>query len=174
MPDARAAFTARLMALSRAHDLLTEEQWVGADLVDVVRNAVAAFVAGGSDRIRMRGPPFRVSPRSALLLAMAVNELCTNAAKYGALSTPKGRVDVSWQIAVPKPGAEQQLQMRWIESGGPPVMPPTRRGFGSRLIENVLAAELEGAVTVAYEPSGLTCTISMPLSGIQEMKPHAA
>ncbi len=172
--DARAAFTARLMALSSAHDLLTEEQWVGADFVDVVRNAVAAFVAGDSDRLRMAGPRVRVSPRSALLLAMAVNELCTNAAKYGALSTPKGRVAVSWQIDVPKPGAGQQLVMRWIESGGPPVTPPTRKGFGSRLIETVLAAELEGVVTVAYEPSGLTCIISMPLTGIQEMKPHAA
>jgi two-component sensor histidine kinase len=92
---------------------------------------------------------------------MALHELCTNALKYGALKSPGGRVRVSWSTIVSSEG--DRLAMRWEESGGPPVLPPTRKGFGSRLIERGLARELDGTVTLSYEPDGVVCAIDVPL-----------
>jgi two-component sensor histidine kinase len=173
MKDARAALTARLMALSSAHDVLTGEAWAGADLVDIVGAAVDTFAAGDTKRFEAEGPHVRLSPRTALMLSMAINELCTNAAKYGAFSTPVGHVDVTWRIEVPEPGKEL-LQLNWIESGGPPVVSPTRKGFGSRLIEKALAAELGGAVSIAYNSDGVVCTIRAPLAALHEEKAEIA
>ena len=173
MKEARAALTARLVALSKAHDVLTDEGWAGADLADIVSAAVDTFAAGDIGRFRVKGPSIRLSPRSALLFAMTLNELCTNAMKYGALSGPSGQIEISWQIDAPKP-AEAELRLGWIESGGPPVEPPTRKGFGSRLIETALAAEFEGAATVDYAPSGVTCSVSVPLAAIQRDDPRSA
>jgi two-component sensor histidine kinase/PAS domain-containing protein len=173
MREARAALTARLMALSSVHDLLTGEAWAGADLVDVVKTAVGVFAAGDAARFRLTGANFRLAPRSSLLLAMALNELCTNAAKYGALSTPHGRVELVWQVEARDAGAKD-LVLTWTESGGPAVTPPARKGFGSRLLETALAAELSGAVRVAYEPGGLICVIRAPAAAVQEEKPRVS
>ena len=149
MRDARSALTARLMALSKAHDVLTEEGWAGADLVDIVRSAVDTFAAGDAARFQALGPSVRLSPRSAVLFAMTLNELCTNALKYGALSVPGGQIEISWQIEATYPETAE-LRMRWTESDGPPVKLPTRKGFGSRLIESALAAEFGGGVALVY------------------------
>ena len=169
MKDARSALTARLMALSSAHDVLTGEAWAGADLVDIVGAAVDTFAAGDANRFKAEGSHVRLSPRSALMLSMAINELCTNASKYGAFSTSAGHVEVTWQVEVPEVGKEL-LQLKWIERGGPPVVPPTRKGFGSRLIEKALAAELGGVVSVAYDSDGVVCTIRAPLAALREDK----
>jgi two-component sensor histidine kinase len=99
-------------------------------------------------------------------VAMATHELCTNAAKYGALSQPTGRVDISWRIVSSPDG--DQLELRWAESGGPEVVAPTRKGFGARLVERGLAAQLGGEVQVAYEPSGVICTVRAPLKSLQQ------
>ena len=92
---------------------------------------------------------------------MALHELVTNAAKYGALTTEVGQVDITWQLI--GEDKDRRLSLQWMESGGPPVSPPTRKGFGSRLVQRVLATELGGMVDVAYEPSGVVCTIDAPM-----------
>ena len=107
------------------------------------------------------GPDIRLSPKTALAIAMALHELSTNALKYGALSIPGGCVDLSW--AVCGEGAAPRFFMEWRERDGPPVTPPKRAGFGTRLIERGLASELGGNVRLAYEPGGLVCTIEAPL-----------
>ena len=155
--DARAAFDARLVALSNAHNLLTGEHWVGATVAEVVETALGLYRAPGAERFAVSGAEVRLSPKTALALAMALHELATNAAKYGALSNEAGRVEVHWEID------GGRFRMRWTERGGPPVSPPARRGFGSRLVERGLAAELGGMVRLVYEPEGVVCTIEAPL-----------
>jgi two-component sensor histidine kinase len=159
LAEARGRFEARLMALSGAHNLLTEENWVGASLERVVEDATE-HLAGGSARFDIDGPPLRLAPRAALALAMALHELGTNAAKYGALSIDGGRVSISWTTD------EARLRLEWRESGGPPVEAPTRRGFGSRLIERGLEADLGGAAALHFDPAGLRCEIEASLAAI--------
>jgi PAS domain S-box-containing protein len=159
LAEARARFETRLMALSSAHNLLTEENWGGASLERVAGDATE-HLAGGSARFDVAGPPLRLAPRAALALAMALHELGTNAAKYGALSVDGGRVSISWTAE------DGRLRLEWRESGGPPVEVPTRRGFGSRLIERGLEADLGGAAALHFEPSGLRCTIEASLAAI--------
>ena len=162
MPNARATFLTRLKAISNAHDLLTLESWVGADLGSIVR-AVVDVYAKDSDRFRVQGPALRLSPSSALAITMALNELSTNAVKYGSLSQPGGHVDISWRVT------SNDLQLGWAEVGGPPVKEPSRKGFGSRLIQNGLAAELNGKVDIEYRRGGLVCTITAPLQSIGQI-----
>ncbi|QPC88836.1 PAS domain-containing protein (plasmid) [Mesorhizobium sp. NBSH29] len=158
--EARAAFGSRLVALGKAHDLLTRENWAGADLVDVVSDTLEPL-AGGSNRFRIDGPSLRLAPGPALSIAMAIHELATNAAKYGALSTGEGQVDIAWRLD--GQDEDRRLYLRWTERGGPPVTAPTRKGFGTRLVQRVLATELGGKVSVAYETSGVVCTIDAPM-----------
>jgi PAS domain S-box-containing protein len=160
LAEARARFEARLMALSGAHNLLTEENWGGASLERVVSDSIE-HLAGESGRFDIDGEPLRLVPRAALALAMALHELGTNAAKYGALSAEGGRVSISWSRD------EDRLRLVWRESGGPPVEPPTRRGFGSRLIERGLAADLGGKATLEFDPSGLRCDIEASLDAVR-------
>jgi two-component sensor histidine kinase len=158
--EARSRFEERLMALSAAHNLLTEENWGGASLERVVEDATE-HLAGDSDRFDVAGEPLRLAPRAALALAMALHELGTNAAKYGALSVDGGRVSIGWTVA------DERLRLEWRESGGPPVKPPDRRGFGSRLIERGLEADLGGAAALRFEPEGLRCEIQASLAAIR-------
>ena len=158
--EASSAFEARLIALSRVHDLLTQERWEGADLNVVVRKAIEPLDAEQS-RFDIEGPSVWLAPSAALSFALALFELATNAAKHGALSTEQGDVSVVWQIK--GGGEERRLHMRWIERGGPLVVPPTRKGFGSLLVERALAQELGGQVQVDYRSSGLLCTIDAPM-----------
>lgn len=159
--QAREAFESRLMALSRAHDVLTRENWEGADLRDIVAEAIGPYSELKSDRIDVDGPDLRLAPRMALALAMALQELATNAVKYGALSSPNGRIAVLW--TVDQETTPPRLKLRWTESGGPPVRRPDRRGFGSRLIERSLAQDLDGEATIAFEPTGVVCAIDAPI-----------
>jgi two-component sensor histidine kinase len=155
-----ARFEARLMALSRAHDILTQENWESADLRGLVTETVAPHCADAS-RFEISGVPLRVSATMALSLSMALHELCTNAAKYGALSNATGRVHIGWHMTNGSDG--HRLHLRWDERGGPAVLPPRSRGFGSRLIEQGLARELDADVYLDYAPSGVVCTIETPL-----------
>ena len=156
---AQLAFDARLGALARGHDLLTHGDWVGTDLDSVVKATVEPH--GGEDRFRIEGPVVKLTPATALTFTMALHELCTNAAKYGALSKENGHVTVVWQVT--GKGTEKLLHLKWTEKDGPPVTPPKRKGFGSRLIEKALAMELSGEVRINYEVSGVICTIVAPL-----------
>ncbi|MGO4572824.1 sensor histidine kinase [Microvirga sp. 2TAF3] len=164
LAKARHAFEARLFALARGHDALTRENWEGARLAEIVDQAFAPYrrEQDNGNILETEGPDLRIAPSMALSLSMALHELCTNALKYGALSVAGGCICIAWSVA--EDCAGNRLTMRWEERGGPPVKPPTRKGFGSRLIEGGLSRELNGSVRLAYEPAGVVCTIDVPLS----------
>ncbi|MDY6923032.1 MAG: HWE histidine kinase domain-containing protein [Pseudomonadota bacterium] len=150
-------FQARLLALSHTHDLLTQSHWEGAALEAILQHETEAH---GSTRVSVNGPHVALPPAAALSLGMIFHELATNAAKYGALSAPDGRVLVDWALA---DQTRPRLQLVWREIGGPPVAPPDRKGFGSRLIERNVRHDLAGEVELDYADSGFTATFSIPL-----------
>ena len=152
------AFESRLLALSSTHDLLTASSWRGADLRDIL---LAEFRPHGTERYRLEGPDLGLSPARALALGLLFHELATNAAKYGALSSPEGCVKVTWGLE--DAGGEDRLVITWTEEKGPKVGPPTRKGFGSRLIERSLKGELGGEATLDYRQDGLHCRVVLPL-----------
>jgi two-component sensor histidine kinase len=143
------------MALSNAHDLLGREQWNGADLADVVGGVTRPYALAG--RVRVDGPQVRVSPKTAIVVAMALHELATNAAKYGALSTASGRVELGWTVR------DNAIALEWREEGGPRVSAPTLTGFGSILLRRILAGQLGQAAEITYAPEGLTCRLHAPV-----------
>jgi two-component sensor histidine kinase len=157
---ARDDIEGRLLALSRAHDVLTRESWEGANLAELVAQALEPYGGPALDRVAARGPDVRLPPRMALALAMALQELATNAAKYGALSNAVGRVELDWNVSA---GAAPRLALRWSERGGPPVRPPKRRGFGSKLIERSVSLDLAGKVVLAFDADGVVCTVDVPI-----------
>lgn len=157
-----ATFNARLMALSRAHDLLTRETWTSAPLSDVVNGTLAPFALDDDRRIVIGGPEVRLSPTAAVTMTLAFHELATNAAKFGALSRPEGRVAVEWLVDTERNGGA--VDLCWRESCGPVVAPPVRRGFGSRLIERGAPRELGGVARLDFQPGGLACAFHLPLS----------
>ncbi|MEA1830755.1 HWE histidine kinase domain-containing protein [Methylobacterium durans] len=160
--EAYASLETRLLALSRAHDVLTRENWEGADLVEVVTQAIAPYRGRDGERFLISGPEVRLCPRMSLAIAMAIQELATNAVKYGALSKEGGAVEIDWAV---RNGSEPpRLAFRWTEVGGPSVKPPKRRGFGSRLIERNLARDLDGAVAIDFAPTGVVCTVDAPIT----------
>lgn len=160
--DALELFTVRLVALSAAHNVLTRENWQGATLKEIVAGAVGPFASGGEDRVIASGPDVWLGPRAALALAMALHELAINAAKYGALSGESGRVDLTWDAEEVDGGP--RLNLEWRERDGPPVSPPRRTGFGSRLITRGLQADLDGAADLKFAPEGVICRITAPLA----------
>jgi two-component sensor histidine kinase len=158
---ARAAFEARLFALSKTHDVLTRENWEGANLRDIVTEAMAPYRRDNAERFTLVGEPVQLPPRIALPLAMALHELSTNAAKYGAFSTASGEVLIEWKLI--DAGNGPHLSLNWTETNGPLTQKPTHKGFGSRLIERGLTRELGGKVDLDYRPTGLVCALSLPL-----------
>jgi PAS domain S-box-containing protein len=157
-PAARIAFEGRLGALSAAHNILTEQNWEAASIRQIIEDAVAPHRLR-PDRFVVEGPDLAIPPKTAVSLALAVHELATNAGKYGALSETAGRVEIRWRVE------DGRLRLVWREQGGPPVEPPARRGFGTRMIERGLAAELGGQVTIDFRREGVVCTIDAPLPG---------
>jgi PAS domain S-box-containing protein len=147
-------FEARLGSLARAHNLLTRGHWEQAGLRAVVEQALSPYPA---DKLDIEGPDVQLTPKAVVSLSLALHELATNAAKYGALSANEGRVGVAWTY---NPGKPARLRLVWRETDGPPVAPPTRKGFGSRLIEMLLANELKGDVALRYEPQGVVCEVT--------------
>ncbi|MGH6929237.1 MAG: HWE histidine kinase domain-containing protein, partial [Dongiaceae bacterium] len=154
MPEFVETLMGRLHALARAHTLLTEARWAGADLQRLVKQELAAY-GGSAERVTISGPRYAMEPGSAQPLAMALHELATNAAKYGALSVPGGRLAVDWLWA-----SDGRLLIRWTETGGPPVRQPSRRGFGFELID-ALSEQLGGTTGFDWRPEGLVCEISL-------------
>jgi two-component sensor histidine kinase len=163
MARARQDFDGRLMALLRAHETLTRERWEGASLKDVIERATAPwrerapgrFTLAGPD---LKGPDLKVPPKVAIALSLGLNELCTNAQRYGALSSAEGTVEVDWSTA-PEAGGTR-LDLSWEERNGPVVHPPAQRRFGTRLIEQGLAQELGGEVTLDFDPAGVRCRVT--------------
>lgn len=152
----------RLFALSRSHNLLTREGWHSAGLLDIVKAAMEPFgVADGHrERFVITGPDVRFPPNAALALGIAFHELATNAVKYGAFSNKEGCVTIAWNVEPARDG--ERVVLCWREINGPPVAPPSRKGFGSRIIERGLAYELGGTVNLDYRPDGVVCTIDIP------------
>ena len=157
--EPRDAFLARLFALSGQHDLLTLDNWEGASLEGVVRRALRPWRQQGCVRFRVEGPAVHLDPKRALALGMVFHELATNAAKYGAFSTPAGMVKVSWVL---EPDGKL-LRLTWEEEGGPQVCEPQYRGFGLRLIEHGLGREISSKVTLDFREEGLLCGWDMKL-----------
>ncbi|MDZ4841058.1 MAG: HWE histidine kinase domain-containing protein [Hyphomicrobium aestuarii] len=150
----------RIRSMSRAHCLLTESRWEAVSLSALIREELDAYKAEHSN-FGLNGPELSLTPKSALALSLAIHELTTNAVKYGALSVDTGRVDIIWRF-----DAKDGLDLVWKESGGPLVRMPKRLGFGSTLIERALAMETRGRSSLAFEPSGVTCSITMPVSAV--------
>jgi PAS domain S-box-containing protein len=159
----REAIESRILALSRSHDLLTDTHWEGAGLHDLVDTAMHPFtvVEGCAERFTIAGDNVPLSPKTALSVAIALHELATNAVKYGAFSNDAGKIAIDWTMSS---AAKDRRVLQWRESGGPPVTPPTHKGFGSWVIERGLAHELGGAVTLDYLRDGVACTIEIPVS----------
>jgi PAS domain S-box-containing protein len=160
--EMRKAVESRLFALSRSHDLLSREKWKSAGLLDVLSDALEPF--GGlderSERVEISGENIRFSPKAALALGIAFNELATNAIKYGAFSNEHGLIRIEWSVE-PSPTGPQ-LRLIWTEKLGPAVTSPMRKGFGSHVLERGLAHELDGEVKIDYRPEGVVCTMTLP------------
>ncbi|WP_244878363.1 sensor histidine kinase [Brevundimonas vesicularis] len=150
-------FQSRIMALSHTHNLLTQSHWEGADLRAILEHETEAY---GPTRISLNGPPVALEPAVVLSLGMIFHELATNAAKYGALHTPDGRILIDWGLADQR---DRKLKLSWREIGGPKVTAPDRRGFGSRLIERNIRHDLAGEIDLVYAPDGLIAELTVPL-----------
>ncbi|HEY8950308.1 MAG TPA: HWE histidine kinase domain-containing protein [Rhizomicrobium sp.] len=149
----RSAFFARLNALNATHDLLNEANWSGATIADVVEKSLGPH-RSAQDRLHASGPPIELNPRQAVSLALSLHELATNATKYGSLSNERGRVDIHWSL---DGGNAEGFRFVWVERGGPAItQPPTRKGFGTRMLERVLKHDFRAQVSTRYEPQGLT------------------
>jgi PAS domain S-box-containing protein len=158
----RESIETRIAALSRSHDLLGREKWEGAGLRALVRESLAPFTVteGRAERFTIEGEKVRLSPKAALALGIALNELATNAVKYGAFSNEAGTISIKWDLEQRPNG--RWLRLHWREKDGPIVNPPTRKGFGSRVIEQGLAHELGGKAELDYRPGGIVCIIDVP------------
>ncbi len=154
---AREAFVRRIHTLGDAYNILTETSWESGSMLRVVESAMLPY-RDGPAQIAISGPDHALRPNQALTLALAINELATNAMKYGALSVPGGRVDVTWSLT-----DDDTLAFAWRESNGPAVTPPSRSGFGSRLIRRMLPADFGGMVDLQYAPTGVVCLLDAKL-----------
>lgn len=163
--QAREQFEARLLALSRAHNVLTRENWESADLHAIIADVITPF-CGDGERVHADGSHLSLPPNMALALAMALHELCTNACQHGALSTPNGSVAIAWTRTLNEP---PRLVLNWRERGGAPPNPPGQRGFGTRLLERTIQQELGGEVRASYEAEGVTCLIDVPMPHCEDV-----
>jgi two-component sensor histidine kinase len=161
LDEGRAAVENRLVALGRAHDLLLQAHCTGAKLSDIIRFAIEPFESDAVPRFIVQDIPINIDSEAVLPIAMSLNELCTNAVKYGALSTSAGQIEIASRTD------ETILNLTWTEKGGPQVKEPVRRSFGTRLV-NRLAEQLHGRVRLRYEPSGFVYEIDIPLGTLQE------
>jgi two-component sensor histidine kinase len=162
LQDFGAKFQARLLAVARAHDLLTRRHWENAPLESLAGEVLAPLTGAAQPRVTIDGPYFDVSPRAALSLTMAFSELATNAVKHGALASENGTLSLQWHLRQEPDG--QVLSLHWQERGGAPVMPPARRGFGMRLMERCIEADLRGVFDLVFEPQGVSCRMLIPVA----------
>src|SRR5215831_6274737 len=159
--DFIAAVAGRIKALSRAHSLLSESRWQGVDLARIVDEEIAPFSTSEVRQIIAGGPAISLHPSAAQSLALALHELVTNAVKYGALSVPQGRVTLAWELDA------ESLVLRWLENGGPPTLPPARRGFGTKVIGAGIESQLGGRAIFDWRPDGLQCTLTIPRDAVE-------
>jgi two-component sensor histidine kinase len=170
--EAKATLVKRLSALGNAHSVLTGASWVGAPIRAVIEGALSPFESVSGGRISIEGPPLELSATQSLSLSLAIHELATNAVKYGALCRDTGHVTLSWQAG--EPGSDDEFRLVWTEHGGPSIEKPKRRGFGSLLIEQVLAADFRGQVRLAFDPEGLRCELSTTMTSLNPEADHGS
>jgi PAS domain S-box-containing protein len=151
----------RINALAQVHGLFVESRWAGAQLRSLATQELSPYCGEAEGRVRIDGPPLMLEPNTAQTVAISLHELATNATKYGSLSAAGGHVEITWSRTT-----DGQLSLRWIESGGPPVTPPTHRGFGRSIMENIIAGQLRGEVRFDWRDQGLACEIVLPLAEI--------
>ena len=163
LEDGKQAIEHRLLALGRVHDLLLQTNWTSARLATIVKAATDPFDRESGGRFTVQSSNIDVSPGAVLPLAMVLNELCTNAVKYGALSNATGRVEITATVDEP----QKMFRLRWVESGGPKVTMPTHRSFGTRLIEHSFVRQLNGEAELKFEPSGVVCVLDIPLAALK-------
>jgi two-component sensor histidine kinase len=156
------AIESRLLALGRAHDLLMQVRWSSASLMHIVQGATEPYDSKGEGRFSIQGPELKITSAAVIALAMTLNELCTNTTKFGALSAPAGRIEIAWSLDEKR----QRLHLTWTEKDGPAVQAPTRRSFGTRLMET-LGKQLNGEVELAYAPAGFIYALDAPLSSLK-------
>jgi len=156
------AIESRLLALGRAHDLLLQARWSNADLAHIVRGATEPYDSEGAGKFSIGGPDLKIVSGAVIALAMTLNELCTNATKFGALSAPTGRIEIAWTIN----DSNQRLRLTWTEKGGPAVLAPTRQSFGTQLMET-LGRQLNGKVEMNYAPAGFIYVLDVPFSSLK-------
>ena len=161
--DFAESLTGRVRALSATHDLLSQTDWSNAPISQVIGSELAPYMQDGEKHVEMRGPEVSLAPNDALSLGLAVHELATNAAKYGALSANEGRVSVTWRLMTP-----ELIEVHWREEGGPPVVPPAKRGFGRELIEKIVAQELKAEVELEFLPGGVECRLRVPVRRLSD------
>ena len=154
--DLKQLIEGRINALAKVHTLFVESRWMGAELHRLVKQELLPYRGETEARVRIDGPAVMLEPTTAQTIAISLHELATNAAKYGSLSAAGGHVEIAWSRM-----SDGRLSLRWIESGGPPVTPPTHRGFGTRIIENIIAGQLRGEVRFDWRDQGLTCEIAL-------------
>jgi two-component system CheB/CheR fusion protein len=162
LKDAKATLIARYSALARSYTLVARQNWGFIALQDLVEESLGAHMLGQVGRVRIEGWPVHVSPRAALSLGMALHELATNAAKYGAFSNDMGTVSIRWDTSPSE--TKDHLTIHWMERGGPEVVPPSRRGFGSDLLEKNLSHDLDARIDLQFAAAGVECDITLPLS----------
>jgi two-component sensor histidine kinase len=160
--DGRKAIESRLQALGRVHDVLLQTNWSKTKLVAILKAGIEPFITAAAPQIAMRSADIEVAPAAALPLAMILNELCTNAVKYGALSRPTGRVTIGASVA----DNGDSFLLTWMEKGGPAVQEPARRSFGSKLIEHAFVAQLEATAQLSFDPDGVIYDLRIPLTAL--------
>jgi two-component sensor histidine kinase len=165
LEEASEAIGARIAALALAHDLLVQEQWAHASIRSVVKAATSMHEGADGQRFDVSGPELQLGPKAALGLALALHELCTNAVKFGSLSNTGGRVELAWEIV--QENGEPHLHLRWAEKGGPEVKAPSRKGFGSRLLNRGLAGSFGGTVELSYPQAGFVLSLTAPLAAVR-------
>jgi PAS domain S-box-containing protein len=153
--ELKKAIDGRLQALAKAHTLLAQSRWAGADLRALVIGELSPYLGKGDARAQVEGPDLMLDPDPALAVGTALHELTTNAVKYGALSTPQGRVRIEWHLS------DGRLVFCWTESGGPPVSPPRRNGFGTRVMQRMICGQCSGKVDFNWREEGVVCEITL-------------
>ena len=156
--DLKQLIEGRIDALAKVHGLFVQSRWTGAELHSLVMQELSPYCGETEGRVRIDGPPVMLEPNRAQTMAISLHELATNSAKYGSLSAADGGIEITWCRT-----ADGRLSLRWIEAGGPTVTPPTHRGFGTRIMENIIAGQLRGEVRFDWRDEGLTCEIILPL-----------
>src|SRR5262249_54897575 len=156
--DFKRALNGRIQALANVHSLFAQSRWIGADLRTLAMQELSPYCQGDQDRARIEGSDIMLEPGTAQMVGVCLHELATNAAKYGALSQPHGRVRIAWSRT-----SHARLVLSWTETGGPPVAPPSRQGFGTHVIKQMVEEQLKGEMRFDWRLEGFACELTFAM-----------